>query len=175
MINSEQHVTEKNNPYKHMKKIYCILFIITLLLGVIIALFLKYKKRLLELENKVLLQEKEQISSAFNKLKNVPSDEERIKAKQEIVKLKILMDDDWIRFRDKFELLYPNFIPVLTASGFHFTKSEKRFLMLKKLNLETKEIANMVGVSNDSVLKTQYRLRKKLSIAKTIDIINFLE
>lgn len=158
-----------------MKKIYFILFIITLLLGVIIALLLKYKKRLLELENKVLLQEKEQITSAFNTLKNVPSDKERIKAKQEIVKLKILIDDDWIHFRDKFELLYPNFLPILTAADFHFTKSEKRFLMLKKLNLETKEIANMVGVSNDSVLKTQYRLRKKLSIAKTIDMISFLE
>ncbi|WP_298516763.1 hypothetical protein [uncultured Kordia sp.] len=158
-----------------MKKIYCILFIITLILGVIIVLFLKYKKRLLELENKVLLQEKEQIKTALHELKNGPSDEERIKAKQEIIKLKILIDDDWIRFRDKFELLYPNFLNTLTASEYHFTKSEKRFLMLKKLNLETKEIANMVGVSNDSVLKTQYRLRKKLAIDKTTDIINFLE
>ncbi len=146
-----------------------------MILGVIIVLFLKYKKRLLELENKVLLQEKEQIKTALHELKNGPSDEERIKAKQEIIKLKILIDDDWIRFRDKFELLYPNFLNTLTASEYHFTKSEKRFLMLKKLNLETKEIANMVGVSNDSVLKTQYRLRKKLAIDKTTDIINFLE
>lgn len=146
-----------------------------MVLGVIIVLFLKYKKRLLELENKVLLQEKEQIKSALHELKNGSSDEERIKAKQEIVKLKILIDDDWIRFRDKFELLYPNFLNALTASQYHFTKSEKRFLMLKKLNLETKEIANMVGVSNDSVLKTQYRLRKKLAISKTTDIIAFLE
>ncbi|WP_298421777.1 hypothetical protein [uncultured Kordia sp.] len=158
-----------------MKKIYCILFIITLVLGAMIALFLKYKKRLLELENKILLQEKEQIKDELYKLKNNPSDEERIKAKQEILKLKILIDEDWIRFRDKFELLYPNFLNTLTTSKFHFTKSEKRFLMLKKLNLETKEIANMVGVSYDSVLKTQYRLRKKMAIDKTIDIINFLE
>ncbi|WP_298421774.1 tetratricopeptide repeat protein [uncultured Kordia sp.] len=161
------------------KKIYLILFIITLLLSAIIAFLVKrdfkYKKRLLQLENKALLREKEQITNAFNQLKNSTNAEERIKAKQEILKLKILTDDDWLHFRDKFELLYPSFLNLLKDSNFQFTKSETRFLILKKLDLETKEIANMTGVSNDSVLKTQYRLRKKLDIAKTIDIINFLE
>lgn len=161
-----------------MKKVYCILFIVTLVLSAIIAFLIKRdfknKKRILELENEALLKEKEQITSAFNNLKNNTS-EERIKIKQEILKLKIFIDDDWNLFRNKFELLYPDFLPLLKASNFHFTKSEVRFLILKKLELETKEIANMIGVSSDSVLKTQYRLRKKLSIAKTIDIIAFLE
>lgn len=158
-----------------MKNIYYILFIISLILGVSIVLFLKYKKRLLELENKILLREKEQITKAFNNLKSTTSAEERIKLKQEILKLKILIDDNWSLFKDKFELLHPNFLTLLKTSDFHFTKSEVRFLVLKKLGLETKEIANMIGVSNDSVLKTQYRLRKKLAIDKTTDIINFLE
>lgn len=161
------------------KKIYLILFIITLFLSAIIAFLIKrdfkYKKRLLQLENKTLLQEKEQITNAFNQLKNSTNAEERIKAKQEILKLKILTDDDWLHFRDKFELLYPSFLNRLKDSNFQFTKSETRLLILKKLDLETKEIADMTGVSNDSVLKTQYRLRKKLAIAKTIDIISFLE
>lgn len=161
------------------KKIYLALFIITLVLSTIIAFLIKrdfkYKKRLLQLENKALLQEKEQITKAFNKLKNSTNAEERIIAKQEILKLKILTDDDWLHFKEKFELLYPSFLNLLKSSNFQFTKSETRLLILKKLDLETKEIANMTGVSNDSVLKTQYRLRKKLNITKTIDIINFLE
>lgn len=161
------------------KKMYFILLVVTILLSSIIAFLIKrdfkYKKRVLELENKSLLQEKEQITNAFNKLKNSTNAEERIKAKQDILKLKILTDDDWLHFRDKFELLYPNFLMFLKDTNFQFTKSEIRFLILKKLSLETKEIANMIGVSNDSVLKTQYRLRKKLSIAKTTDIISFLE
>ncbi|MGH1387841.1 helix-turn-helix transcriptional regulator, partial [Kordia sp.] len=135
----------------------------------------KYKKRVLELENKALVREKEQITNAFNKLKNSTNAEERIKAKQEILKLKILTDDDWVHFRDKFELLFPDFLTSLKDANFQFTKSEIRFLILKKLSLETKEIANMTGVSNDSVLKTQYRLRKKLSLDKNVDVIHFLE
>ncbi|WP_298421780.1 tetratricopeptide repeat protein [uncultured Kordia sp.] len=161
------------------KKIYLILLITTLILSTIIAFLVKrdfkHKKRVLELENKNLIQEKEQITNAFTKLKNSTNAEECIKAKQGILKLKILTDDDWLHFRDKFELLYPSFLDLLKDSNFQFTKSETRLLILKKLDLETKEIANMTGVSNDSVLKTQYRLRKKLDIAKTIDIILFLE
>jgi tetratricopeptide (TPR) repeat protein len=161
------------------KKIYFILFVITLFLSAIIAFLVKrdfkYKKRLLQLENKTLLQEKEQITNAFNKLKNSTNAEERIKAKQEILKLKILTENDWVHFRDKFELLYPDFLSLLKDSDFQFTKSETRLLILKKLDIETKEIADMTGVSNDSVLKTQYRLRKKLVIDKVVDIIHFLE
>jgi tetratricopeptide (TPR) repeat protein len=160
------------------KQLYFILFVVVLLLSIIIALLLnrdfKHKKRLLELENKELIDENEKISSALEQLKNSANDEERIKAKQEILKLKILMEDDWNHFRNKFELLYPNFITLLKTSGFQFTKSENRLVILKKLGLGTKEIANMTGVSNDSVLKTKYRLRKKLGISKDINIINNL-
>ncbi len=161
------------------KKMYCILLLVALLLSAVIAFLVKrdfkYKKHLLELENKTLLEEKEQTTIAFEKLKNSTNEEERVKAKQDILKLKILIEEDWNHFRNKFELLDPNFIALLKASTFQFTKSETRFLILKKLDLETKEIANMIGVSNDSVLKTQYRLRKKIGITKTVDLISFIE
>ncbi len=160
------------------KKIYFALLIITLLLSAIIAFLVKrdfkHKKRVLELENKTLLKEKEQITIAFETLKNSTNAEERIKAKQDILKLKILTDEEWNHFRSKFELLYPNFLNILNASAYQFTKSEIRFLILKKLDLETLEIANMIGVSNDSVLKTQYRLRKKLDLSKNTDIIGYV-
>jgi len=162
-----------------MKKIYFALFLVTLLLGTIIAFLIKrdfkQKKRLLALENKELLNEKEQITIAFEKLQNSTNEEDRIKAKQELLSLKILTDDEWNAFRNKFELLFPEFLSLLKESEFKFTKSEKRFLILKKLHLESNEIANMIGVSKDSVLKTQYRLRKKMNITKETPIIPFLE
>lgn len=161
------------------KKLYFILFLTTLVLSIVIVYLLirdyKQKKRLLKLENKELLIEKEEITNAFDKLKNSNNAEERIKAKQDILKLKILTEHDWNHFRDRFEILYPNFLPLLKETEFKFTKSEERFLILKKLNIETKEIAEMIGISNDSVLKTQYRIRKKTLIPKGIDMIVFLD
>jgi cell division protein FtsL len=149
-----------DNEYSK-KKIYFILFIITLLLSSVITVLVKrdfkYKKRLLELENKTLLHEKEQINKAFKKLKESTNAEERIKAKQDILKLKILTEDDWNHFRDKFEMLSPSFLPLLKKTDFKFTKSEERYLIHKKLNVETNGIAGMIGISNDSVLKTQIR------------------
>ncbi|NQY30859.1 MAG: hypothetical protein HRT69_15505 [Flavobacteriaceae bacterium] len=160
------------------KNIYFILFIITLLLSAIIAFLVnrdfKYKKKLLELEKNALIRENEQITIAFNKLKNSSNDEERVKAKQEILKLKILTEDDWNFFKNKFELLFPNFLIALKNSNFKYTKSEERFLILKKLGIEAKEISDMIGVSKDSVLNTQHRIRKKMSISKDVDIIDYL-
>jgi len=160
------------------KKLYLILFIVTLVLGSIIAFLLKRdfknKKRLLELENKELLLEKDQISLAFEKLQNSTNSEDKIKAKHELLNLKILTQEDWNYFKSKFELLNPTFLELLEKSDFKLTKSEERFLILKKMHLDTKEIANMIGVSNDSVLKTQYRIRKKIGVTKEVNILDYI-
>jgi len=161
------------------KNLYFMLLCVTIGLSASIVYLIKrnfkYRSRLLKLEKKELLLEKEEIEIALSILKNSSNTEDRIEAKQELIKLKILTDDDWNYFRNKFELLYPDFLILLKEVEFKFTKSEERFLILKKLNIEIKEIAKITGVSNDSVLKTQYRLRKKISISKSVDIINFIE
>lgn len=55
------------------------------------------------------------------------------------------------------------------------TNSEERLLALEKLNLKTPEIANILGVSTDSVVKNRYRLRKKLGISRETSITAFVE
>ena len=107
-------------------------------------------------------------------MKKSSNTEERLKAKKELLQLKILTDTDWSYFKDKFEVIHPDFFKLLKSLDFKFTKSEERFLILKKLNLETKDMAQIIGISNDSVLKTQYRLRKKVGVDKTVDILKFL-
>jgi len=156
-------------------KLYLGLFITSLLVGIIIAYLIKKRCDLLKLENKKLLLKNEQIRNTLEKLRLRIDSEEKVKEKHDLLALKILTDDEWGNFRKKFELLYPSYVTLLQDSKFHFTKSEKRFLILKKLGLDSKVIADMIGISNDSVLKTQYRIRKKIATPKGTAVITYLE
>jgi len=42
------------------------------------------------------------------------------------------------------------------------------------MNLTTKEIASMLNVLPDSVIKSKYRLKKKLELDKNTDLTQFL-
>jgi DNA-binding CsgD family transcriptional regulator len=39
-----------------------------------------------------------------------------------------------------------------------------RLLILTKLNLSSREMAHMLGISADAIRKSRYRLRKKLNL-----------
>ncbi len=74
----------------------------------------------------------------------------------------ILTDEDWLRFRQLFEKAYPGFIEEKKFQIPKITPAELRYLVLKKLNLSTKEMANMLGVSPNAVRKTRARLQNKM-------------
>ena len=77
---------------------------------------------------------------------------------------KILTDEDWTRFKRYFDNVYPRMIQRLRDLQPDITAAEQRLFMLIRLNSESKEIADMLGISPESVRKTKYRLKKKLSL-----------
>jgi len=50
-----------------------------------------------------------------------------------------------------------------------------RLASFLKMNLTTKEIASFLNVVLDSVLKSKYRLKKKLMLKKEEDLYGFLK
>ena len=74
----------------------------------------------------------------------------------------ILTDDDWLRFRQVFEKVYPGFIGDMKTQYPALTPAELRYLTLEKLHLSTNEMANILGVTDSAVRKTRSRLRKKI-------------
>ena len=117
----------------------------------------------------------ELLTSEISKLKQEFGSNEKIDKLQELVSLKILTSDHWIDFKDKFALIYPNFLLKAREAHSDITNSEERLIALEKLNLKTKEIANILGISPESVVKLRYRLRKKLGISKETPILNFID
>lgn len=73
----------------------------------------------------------------------------------------ILTEADWLQFRVLFEKVYPDFIRDQKTEFPELTQAEMRYLVLEKLRLGTREMANMLGVSDGTIRQTRSRLRKK--------------
>jgi len=73
----------------------------------------------------------------------------------------ILTEDDWLAFKKLFEKVWPGFFINLQDQYGDLTPAEQRLIALNKLAISSKEMANMLGISVDSLRKSRYRLRKK--------------
>ena len=89
---------------------------------------------------------------------------EQVRLVEEITNQTILTDEDWNKFRKLFERLYPGFFLNLKGKAQHITLAEQRMAALTRLNLTSRQIASMLGISVDSVHKTRQRLRQRLDI-----------
>ncbi len=94
--------------------------------------------------------------------------------KKKLTELKILTDSDWSQFKQLFEKVYPAFFDRLNKEKISFTKGEKRLMALIKLNLNNKEAANILGISSESVSKSRFRLKKKLSLTEEQDLEHYV-
>lgn len=126
--------------------------------------------------NQLLQKSKEQefLSIQLKELQEVISEKEALHSIEELMTHKILTKDDWYSFKEKFIKVHPKFFTEIKGKGYKLTKSEERLVALEKLGLDNNEIANMLGVSLDSVFISRYRLRKKIEAPKEISLIEYL-
>ena len=87
----------------------------------------------------------------------------------------ILTEDDWIKFKKLFEKVHLGFFSKLKLKFPELTPAEIRLLSLIKLDLNSHEMANMMGISIMGVKKNRQRLRKKLNLSELEKIENIVE
>ena len=83
-------------------------------------------------------------------------------------------DKDWEIFKSYFTEVHNNFDLKLKDVYPEINEKEIRLASFLRMNLSTKEIASMLNVLPDSVLKSKYRLKKKLNLDKETDLNQFL-
>ncbi|MBL7774548.1 MAG: tetratricopeptide repeat protein, partial [Saprospiraceae bacterium] len=76
----------------------------------------------------------------------------------------ILTESDWTAFKHHFDRSYPGFRQRLRKNFPELTSAEERLFLLLKLNFSSKEAAAMQGISQESIKKNRYRLRKRLGL-----------
>lgn len=107
------------------------------------------------------------------------SDEVEIKtnagAEDIIFNFRILTKEDWENFKIKFDKTFPSFIIRIREKYSELTSAEERHLLLIKANLNSQEIAKILGIGIDSVKKSRQRLRKRLNIGPEIDLEKYIK
>jgi len=74
----------------------------------------------------------------------------------------ILTEDDWLRFSELFDQVYPGYLGSLRQQMPGLTRAEQRYLALQRLQLSTREMAMMLGVGEEAIRSVRSRLRKKI-------------
>ncbi|WP_192349603.1 triple tyrosine motif-containing protein [Algoriphagus sp. Y33] len=83
-------------------------------------------------------------------------------------------DDDWDRFAIHFDHVHSNFLTILRGKFPTLTANELKLCAFVKMNLSSKEIADLMSISLKAVEVGRYRLRKKLQISTEVNLHDFL-
>lgn len=81
------------------------------------------------------------------------------------INMDLVEESNWDQFIIHFEQVHSDFYKNLQQNYPDLTVNELRLLALMKMKLSSKEIASMLNITQDSVKKARYRLRKKLKLS----------
>ncbi len=139
---------------------------------------IEHKKKELASQTLHLVQKNtflEELKENLENLRNSPD-----KFKMEFRRIAMLLkkekasDRDWENFKTYFSEVHNDFDQKLKTLYTDISEKEIRLAAFLRMNLTTKEIAATMNVLPDSILKSKYRLKKKLGLSKEQDLGSFL-
>jgi response regulator RpfG family c-di-GMP phosphodiesterase len=121
----------------------------------------------------------------LNKFKNRMEDlllalpENQIHAKEELAAIIADLDnhfiqDGWQRFQLSFDAVHSDFVQILAEAHPELSPAEVKLSIFLKLGMNTKDIANLLYLTPESVKVARYRLRKKLGLTFPHNLHNYL-
>jgi DNA-binding CsgD family transcriptional regulator len=84
------------------------------------------------------------------------------------------LNDEWEHFSMHFNKVHSDFLLKLKAQFPDLTANELKLCAYLRMNLSSKEIAQLMSISTRGVEIGRYRLRKKLQIPSDINLFRFL-
>lgn len=99
---------------------------------------------------------------------------ERLNDLSLILKQKMSFASETEEFYSKIEMTDREFRQKLTNAFPGITEQEKKLAILLRLNLSSKEISSMLGISPKSVEIARYRLRKRINLRKGDNLIQYI-
>jgi len=83
-------------------------------------------------------------------------------------------EDAWTVFQENFDLIHENFFRKLKERYPALTPTDLKLCTLLRLNYSSKEIAEMMNISIRGVEAARYRLRKKLLLSESENLVDFM-
>lgn len=117
-----------------------------------------------------MITRNQQIEALLNEMQHQENSREKTIQIEELTRQIILTEDDWQGFQSMFNKAYPGFFYRLKEKAPGITEAEQRLASLIKIQLNTKQISAMQGISSDAVHKTRQRLRQRFNIISTAEL-----
>ncbi|MNX69936.1 Bacterial regulatory protein, luxR family [compost metagenome] len=83
-------------------------------------------------------------------------------------------DTDWNQFSLHFDQVHTNFLTTLKHKFPYLSQNDLKMCAYLKMNLSSKEIAQLLGITIRGVEVGRYRLRKKLNLASDVNLFDYL-
>jgi tetratricopeptide (TPR) repeat protein len=93
---------------------------------------------------------------------------------KKILKQNLNQEEDWKHFKTLFEDVHQKFFVKLKQLCPKLSESELRLCAYIRINLQNKEIANLLNITSASVITSRYRIRKKLNLENHVNLDDFI-
>jgi DNA-binding CsgD family transcriptional regulator len=84
------------------------------------------------------------------------------------------MDKEWENFSKHFDKVQSDFLVDIKEIHPNLTGNELKLCAYLRMNLSTKEIAQLMNISARGIEISRYRLRKKLQITSEMSLFDYL-
>lgn len=84
------------------------------------------------------------------------------------------LDDQWEQFASHFDTVHTDFLSIIKSKYPTLTPNELKLCAYLRMNLSTKEMAQLMNISVRGVEISRYRLRKKLGLPTEMNLFDFL-
>lgn len=84
-------------------------------------------------------------------------------------------ESNWLEFSRIFEQVHQSFFDKLKTASSDLTSADMRLIALMKMNLSSADISTLLGISQDSLRVSRYRLRKKLRMPQGDNLSAFIQ
>ncbi|MBT8221926.1 MAG: LuxR family transcriptional regulator, partial [Eudoraea sp.] len=118
-------------------------------------------------KNQLLSQVKEQLTAAQD-------DNGSVKKIVAIIDRNLKQTDDWELFKEAFNNADRDFLKNLEKTHPNLTPNDIRLCSYLRLNLSSKEMAELLHISPRSVEIKRYRLRKKLNLTHDENLVSYI-
>ncbi len=141
---------------------------------------IRHKKRELATSTMHLIDKNGFISSIKSHIGDMLKNDNQREIRHELKRIvkeidkNIHEDDDWGQFEVHFDEVHEGFIKKLRNDYPGITPQEIKLSAYLRMNMSTKEIANLLRISVRGVEIARYRLRKKLRLGKEENLVDFM-
>ncbi len=139
---------------------------------------IEHKQKELASQTLHLVQKNTFIQELMENLENIKNSPEKFKMEFRrivmLLKKENASDKDWEVFKTYFSEVHNDFDQKIKTIYPNVSEKEIRLAAFLRMNLTTKEIAATLNVLPDSILKSKYRLKKKMGLEKNMDLTSFL-